>query len=88
MKTLSKKILLLSTLLLMGGCAHSPTVDVLGSYFPAWMECIILGLVSTLIVRLLLIASGIYAHLRLKSLVVSCLIILSTLAFWLGFFKN
>ena len=55
--------LLLLLILLLGGCAHSPTVDVLGSYFPAWMLCIIIGLFSTLIVRLLLIGFGIYAHL-------------------------
>jgi hypothetical protein len=79
---------LLATVLLMGGCAHSPTVDVLGSYFPAWMLCIIVGLVITLTVRLLLIGCGIYAHLHLRPLVVSCMAILFTLAVWLVFFKN
>jgi len=72
----------------MGCCAYSPTVDVVGSYFPAWMLCIILGLISTIIVRLLLIHLGIYAHLRLKPLVVSCLAICFMLAVWLVFFKN
>ena len=28
---------------------HSPTVDILGSYFPAWMVCIFSGLALTLI---------------------------------------
>ena len=88
MRTLRTKLLLLPAILLLGGCAYSPTVDVLGSYFPAWMECIILGLVSTLIVRLLLIGFGIYAHLRLKPLVISCMAICFTLAAWLVFFKN
>ena len=34
--------------LLLAGCHadyHSPTVDVLGSYFPAWVVCIVIGLV-------------------------------------------
>jgi len=79
---------LLLLILLLGGCAHSPTVDVLGSYFPAWMLCIIVGLVSTLIVRLLLIGFGIYSHLRLKPLVFSGMTIAFTFAVWLGFFKN
>ena len=79
---------LLPTVLLLGGSAHSPTVDVLGSYFPAWMLCIIVGLVITLTVRLLLIGCGIYAHLRLRPLVVSCMAIFFTLAVWLAFFKN
>jgi hypothetical protein len=88
MRTLRNKLLLLPGILLLGGCANSPTVDVLGSYFPAWMVCIIVGLVITLIVRLLLIGFGIYAHLRLKSLVLPCMAIFFTLAVWLIFFKN
>ena len=82
------KLLLLPAILVLGGWSYSPTVDVLGSYFPAWMGCIIIGLVSTVIVRLLLIGVGIYAHLRLKPLVLSCMAILFTLAVWLVFFKN
>jgi len=80
--------LLLLLILLSGGCAHSPTVDVVGSYFPAWMMCIIVGLVSTLIVRLLLIGFRIYAHLRLKPLIFSCTAIFFTMVVWLVFFKN
>ncbi len=80
--------LLLLLILFLGGCAHSPTVDVLGSYFPAWMLCVIIGIFSTLIVRLLLISFGIHAHLRLKPLVFSCTAIFFTLASWLVFFKN
>ena len=80
--------LLLLLILLLGGCAYSPTVDVLGSYFSAWMLCIIIGIFSTLIVRLLLIGVGIYAHLRLKPVVFSCTTIFITLAVWLVFFKN
>ena len=80
--------LVLLLILLLGGCAHSPTVDVLGSYFPAWMLCIIIGLFSTLIVRLVLIGFGIYAHLRLKPVLFSGTTIFITLAVWLVFFKN
>ena len=68
--------------------AYSPSTDVLGSYFPAWMVCIVLGLAATLIVRLLLIGAGIYPHLRLKSVVMPCMVLFFTLAVWLAFFKN
>ena len=81
-------LLFLPAIFLLGGCAHSPTVDVLGSYFPAWMLCIIIGLFSTLIVRLLLIGFGIYAHVRLKPVLFSGTTIFFTLAVWLVFFKN
>ena len=74
--------------ILVGGCAYSPNIDVVGSYFPAWMECIILGIVGTLIVRSLLIGFGIHAYLRLKPAVFTCMAIVFTLAVWLVFFKN
>ena len=74
--------------LLLAGCAHSPTLDVLGSYFPAWMVCIVLGLVLTVIARQLLIAFKLNAHLRPAGLVYVCLTVLWTLVVWLVWFKN
>lgn len=88
MHTRRTKLLLPLAILSLGGCAYSPTVDVVGSYFPAWMVCIIVGILLTLIVRLLLIGLGIYAYLRLKPLVFSCMAICFTLATWLVFFEN
>ncbi len=94
MKTpvLTPKILLLPAIFATREChagsANSPTIDVLGSYFPAWMVCIVIGIVITLVVRLLLLASGIHSHLRPKSLVYPCMILFFTLAIWLMFFRN
>jgi hypothetical protein len=67
---------------------HSPTLDVLGSYFPAWMVCIILGLVLTVIARQLLIGLKLNAHLRPAGLVYLCMAILWTMAVWLVCFQN
>jgi len=77
--------------LLLAGCSaadHSPTVDVLGSYFPAWIVCIVLGLALTLITRQIFILSKLNAHLRPLAVVYPCLMIFYTLALWLLFFKN
>ena len=68
--------------------AHSPTVDVLGSYFPSWVACIILGLVLTLITRQVLIGLKLNAHLRVAPVVYVCMMISWTLAIWLICFKN
>ena len=68
--------------------AHSPTLDVLGSYFPAWMVCIVLGLVLTVIVRQLLIGLRLNSHLRPAGLVYLCMSILWTMIVWLAFFKS
>ena len=74
------------------GCAvsgyHSPTIDVLGSYFPAWMICIVVGLALTLISRLLLIAMGINSHLRPAAIVYPSLMAIFTFVTWLAFFRN
>ena len=67
---------------------HSPTVDVLGSYFPAWMVCIVAGLILTVIVRQLLIGIKLNSHLRPALLVYVCMTILWTMAVWLVFFKT
>ena len=78
--------------LLSGGCrsvgAHSPTLDVLGSYFPAWMVCILLGLLLTIVARQILIAMKLHVHLRPAGLVYLCMTIFWTLAVWLACFKN
>jgi hypothetical protein len=68
--------------------ANSPTLDVLGSYFPAWMACIVLGLVLTLLTRQLLIGFKLNAHLRVAPLVYVCLLISWTLVVWLVCYKN
>ena len=66
----------------------SPTVDVLGSYFPAWMICMLLGLGLTIIARLLLVALGLDAHMRPAPLIYPCLMALFTMAVWLAFYQN
>lgn len=81
----------ISSALGLSGCrtnAHAPTVDVLGSYFPAWIICILAGLALTLFMRLILISLKLNTHLRPAPLVYLCLMILFTLAVWLLFFKN
>ena len=93
MKSHSKRFLCVLLALLMAGCDpawsnHSPTVDVIGSYFPAWMVCIVTGLLTTLIVRWLLIGLRLHAHLHPKGLVYPCLLVLFTLSTWLLFFQN
>ena len=87
MKALRLSLTILPALLL-AGCAHSPTLDVLGSYFPAWMVCIVLGLVLTVITRQLLVGFKLNVHLRLAGLVYVCLTVQWTLAVWLLCFKN
>lgn len=91
MQPLKTPILLLPCGLLLTGCQlqpHAPTVDVLGSYFPAWIVCVLLGLALTLVVRQILIGFKLAPHLVPAPLIYVCLVVVFTLAVWLAFFKN
>jgi hypothetical protein len=93
MKHGCKRLFAGSPAFLLAGCGpstsrHSPTVDVIGSYFPAWMVCLIVGLLISLIVRWLLIGMRLDAYLHPKGLVYPCMLVLFTLATWLLFFQN
>jgi hypothetical protein len=91
MNSLRTCFVFLTSALLLAGCgtgAHAPTVDVLGSYFPAWIVCILAGLAITLVVRLILVALKLNTHLRPAPFIYLCLMILFTLTVWLLFFKN
>ena len=82
---------LLVSALQLTGCqwdAHAPTVDVLGSYFPSWMVCIVIGIFLTLIARQLFIGFKLDTHLRPAPLLYLGLAVFFTLAVWLIFFRN
>ena len=87
---LQNNLALVTAGLLLAGChsTHSPTVDVLGSYFPAWIICIVIGLVLTIIARQFLIRFKLDPYLRPAPLIYLCLAVCFTLATWLIFFKN
>ena len=43
------------TALFLTGCGRAPSFDILGSYFPAWLICILTGIVGASLVKLALI---------------------------------
>ena len=51
---LLKSVFLLASLLL-ASCSRAPSFDILGSYFPAWLICLALGVVVTVVIRWLLL---------------------------------
>jgi hypothetical protein len=75
---------------LLTGChsTHAPTVDVLGSYFPAWLICIVIGLLLTIIARQIFIGLKIAPYLHPAPVIYLCLQVGFTLVVWLLFFKN
>ena len=67
---------------------HSLTVDVLGSYFPAWMVCILSGLTLTLIAHWIVEFRNLKPYLGPAPLIYSCLMIVFTFATWILFYQN
>ena len=67
---------------------HSLTVDVLGSYFPAWMVCILSGLTLTLVAHWIVQVGNLKPFLGPLPLIYSCLMIIFTFATWILFYQN
>jgi hypothetical protein len=79
-----KKGLVLASLLL-ASCTRAPSFDVLGSFFPAWLVCLIVAILLTVLARWL------FLRLRLALappiLIYPSLTALFAFALWLIFFR-
>ena len=64
---------------------RAPSFDILGSFFPAWLVCLVLALLLTIGVRWLLMRVGVV--LSLPILTYPSLTALFTLSLWLTFFR-
>src|SRR2546428_221664 len=53
-----------ASLIALPGCGVSPSVNILGSFFPAWLISIVIGGVLTVVVRQLFVAIDVASHLR------------------------
>jgi hypothetical protein len=69
---------------LLSGCSRAPSIEVLGSFFPAWLVCFIAAIVLTALARLALLRLRVKAALPL--LVYPSLAALFTFLLWLLFF--
>jgi hypothetical protein len=67
---------------------HSPTVDILGSYFPAWMVCILSGLTLTLIAHWIVQVRNLKPYVGPAPLIYSCVMIIFTFATWILLYQN
>jgi hypothetical protein len=67
---------------------RSPTIDILGSYFPAWMICIVSGLTLTLVSRWIIRAYHLEPYASPAPLIYSCLTIIYTFVTWIIFYQN
>jgi hypothetical protein len=77
-----------AALLPASGCAAAPSVNILGSFFPAWLISIVIGVVLTVLTRQVFLVTNIQPYLRPAALAYPCLVLLWTFATWLVLFAN
>ena len=64
-----------------------PQINIIGSFFPSWMLCVLIGIVAALLTRLLLIRTGLDPYVGPRALVYPSLAVLVTLVLWVALFR-
>jgi hypothetical protein len=64
-----------------------PQINIIGSFFPSWMLCVLIGIVAALLIRLLLIRTGIDPYVGPRALVYPSVAILVSLVLWVTLFR-
>ena len=72
-------------LTLCTSCSRAPSFEIQGSFFPAWLVCLVIGLVLTAVGHWIL--SRVHLVLAVPILTYPSLTALFTFAFWLSFFR-
>jgi hypothetical protein len=72
----------------IGSQPHAPTLDLLGSYFPAWMLCAAAGIVAAVVVRQVLAIGGVAEYVVAPLLTYAGLALSATWLIWLMLFGH
>ena len=84
---LSRLLACCPALLLATGCSRAPTFNILGSFFPSWILCGIIGIVLAAIVRVFFVRIKLEEQLTPLLVVYPCLAAFFTFTIWLLFFS-
>jgi hypothetical protein len=69
---------------LLSGCSSAPSKNILGSYFPSWMICALIGMGATVALRIVLAKAGIDEELPMPIAVYLAFATAISLALWLS----
>ncbi len=74
--------------LLAAGCSRAPSFNILGSFFPAWIVCGVIGILLAVVVRLFFVRIKLEEQLLWPLILVyPCLTAFFTFTLWLVFFS-
>lgn len=65
------------------GCSAAPSTNVLGSYFPSWMVCVLIGMGLAMVTRWILVLLGLEKELPAPIVVFLAATIAFSFAAWL-----
>jgi hypothetical protein len=68
---------------ILTGCDGAPSRNILGSYFPSWMVCALIGIALALAARVLFHATGLIEDIPLPFVVTLAIACACTFAVWL-----
>jgi YtcA family len=75
------------SLSLVVGCGRAPSFNILGSFFPAWLICMIVGIGLAALVHWLLVRYKFDKEIQWTILVYPCLAAFFAFTLWLVFFS-
>ena len=73
--------------LLCSGCGRAPAIDVLGSFFPAWMVCLIVAVTLTVVLRIFLSRRQLEPAIEPVALFYPTVVLLLSCLLWLIFYR-
>ena len=76
-----------ASFLSMTGCSRAPAFNILGSFFPNWILCGVLGILLAVVARMLLVSVNFERDLAPLILIYPCMAAFFTFSIWLLFFR-
>jgi len=71
----------------LSGCARAPAFNILGSFFPGWIACIVFGILLTVLVHVILQRADLERNLKALPLLYLCSALIFSSILWLLLFE-
>jgi hypothetical protein len=71
----------------LAGCRRSPTFNILGSFFPAWLICLFAGIILSAVANRIFVRFSLDKEILWPVVVYPCIALFSACALWLIFFS-
>jgi hypothetical protein len=80
----ARLLLLLAQTALLSGCSGAPSLAIAGAYFPAWLACAVVGVITTVLARGLMASTHLTTVIPFQLAVCTAIGVLVALAVWLS----